>query len=354
MGLLDFFTRKRETTSVTDTASNAFLSAIQGAYTNAESVSAAETSAGMWERAFAAATVLPPGAAADALTPELMGTIGRAFVRRGEIVFVIDVSDEGDILLLPSSGHTIEGGPNPSSWTYECTVPGPSGTMTVKRGAAGVVHLRHAIEPSRPWKGLSPLAFAASTGRLLGGLEKNLANEASGASGYVLPMPSDPSSGIYDELKTDLKNSNGGTTFAETTSGGQDIGKQAAPQADYKPRRYGLDVPAANVSLRSDIEMCVLSIHGISPSLVQSNSDGTAQTQALRRFVFTTIEPIGKRIAAEMARKLNTPNLRFTYESLRANDLAVQARSYRALAGNGEGSPNMPDDEARRIVRLDA
>ena len=352
MGLLDFFTRKREST-YTDTASNAFLSAIQGAYTGAESASATETAAGMWERALAAATVLPSGAAANALTPELLGLIGRSFVRKGELVLVIDV-DENGILLLPASGHTIEGGANPASWTYEATVPGPSGATVVKRGSEGVVHLRYAIEAARPWRGISPLGFAASTGRLYGGLEKNLANEAAGASGYILPMPSDPANGIYDKLKTDLKNAAGGTTFAETTSAGGGEGRAAAPLGDFHSRRYGLDVPAANVSLRADVEQCVLSIHGISPSLVQSNSDGTAQRESLRRFVYTTIEPIAKNVAAEVGRKLNAPGLTLSFDDLRANDLMAQMRAWRAGVGAREGSPNMTDEEARRLVRFDA
>ena len=349
MGLFDFFTRKRE--SVTDTASNAFLSVIQGAYMNAESVSAVETSASMWEDALASASVLPAGPAAAALTPELLGLIGRSFVRRGEVVFVIDVTDTGELLLLPGSGHTIAGGANPASWTYEVTVPGPSGVTVVKRGAEGVVHCRYAVEAARPWKGISPLGFAASTGRLSGGLEAQLSAEASGKSGYVLPMPSDPSTGIYDALKTDLANSKGGTTFAETTSGGQDTGKQAAPQADFKPRRFGFEPPMANVSLRDQVEGCVLSIHGISPSLVQQNSDGTAQREAFRRFCYLKMTGIANRIAAEFARKLNTPGLAISFEAMRANDLATQARAVRALVGSG-AALGMSMEEALRIVRL--
>ena len=53
--------------------------------------------------------------------------------------------------------------------------------------------------------------------------------------------------------------------LAETTSAGMGEGRQAAPAADWKPRRLGMDVPAANVQLRNDVEACILAIHGVSP-----------------------------------------------------------------------------------------
>ena len=74
------FTQKREADASPGTYTDALLAGIIAAAsgTNAtpESVSATETAAGTWARAFMAARVLPPGLAAEALTPELLGQIG--------------------------------------------------------------------------------------------------------------------------------------------------------------------------------------------------------------------------------------------------------------------------------------
>ena len=299
-----------------------------------------------------AAQVRPSGAAADVLTPELLAIIGRALVRPGEIVFAIDVDRNGAISLMPAQTWDISGGAEPSSWRYRITLGAPSGTRTVTRESAGVVHIRYGVEPSRPWRGLSPLQFAVNSARLSGGLERGLANEAGGTVGYVIPMPQDGGSANLTQLRADIKAAQGGTVLAETTSAGFSEGRAAAPAADWKPRRIGADVPAGNVQLRMDVEACILAIHGVSPSLVQPNSDGTAQREAWRRFVFGTIEPVSRVIAAEVGGKLDTPRMSLSFDALRAEDTAGRARSYRALVGNGEGTA-MPDAEARRLVGFD-
>ena len=91
--------------------------------------------------------------------------------------------------------------------------------------------------------------------------------------------------------------------------------------------------------------MAVLSLHGISPSLATSNSDGTAQRESWRRLLSGVIEPLSRIVATELSAKLDTPGVRFTFDDLRANDLATQARSWRMLAGK---------DAAMDTARADA
>ena len=346
-----FTTQKRETASYTDALIAHLQAAASGAVATPEAVAATETSAGTWARALASADVTPLGRAADACTPELLGMIGRALVRRGEWVAAIDVDRDGRIVLVPASAHSIDGEPSPSTWRYELTLSGPSGTRTVTRPGEGIVHIRYGVEPARPWRGLSPLQFAYATGKLSAGLERGMGEEASGATAYVLPMPDNPDATKYDTLREDLRTAKGKTVFAETTSAGMGDGRAAAPQSDWQARRIGINAPAANVSLRADVEACILAIHGISPSLSQANSDGTAQREAWRRLVFGTIEPISRIIARELADKLESPGLRFTFDALRANDLAGQARAFRGLVGR-EGS--MDTARAEAIVRFEA
>ena len=173
MGLFDMFTRKRESTSYTDAVIAGLVSAAEGSNASPESVAATETSAGTWARALMAARVRPAGAVADVLTPELLGQIGRALVRRGEWVAVIDVDRDGAIALMPASSWDIDGNPEPSSWLYRCTLGAPSGTRTV-HGASRRASCISSTASSRRDRGagLSPLAFAVATARLSGGLEK--------------------------------------------------------------------------------------------------------------------------------------------------------------------------------------
>ena len=344
------FTRNRQAGAFTDTLLNGLIAAANGTNATPEAVSATEMAAGTWARAFMAARVLPPGRAAEACTPELLGQIGRALVRRGEWLAVIAVDDSGAIRLIPSSSWTVRGEPEPESWTYRVNLAGPTGIRTRTLPAEGVVHIRYGAEPLRPWIGLSPLQFAIVTGKLSGGLESNLANEASGLTGYVIPMPQDGGAANLDKLRADIRDAKGGTTLAETTSAGYGEGRAAAPAADWQPRRIGMNVPAANVQLRSDVEACILAIHGVSPSLVQTNSDGTAQREAWRRFVFGTIEPMSRVVASELAAKLESPGVRLDFTDLRAEDIAGRSRSYLALTSGDNG---MSPEDARRLVGFD-
>ena len=87
--------------------------------------------------------------------------------------------------LYPAGSHDVYGGPEPDAWTYRTTLYGPSTSTTAVVGAAEVVHVRYAVAPHRPWRGLSPLNFAAATGRLHGAVVAALADEAGGPVGHV-------------------------------------------------------------------------------------------------------------------------------------------------------------------------
>ena len=103
---------------------------------------------------------------ADALDPSCLALIGRALIRRGEVVFLIR-TEGGALRLLPCASHDIDGGPDPASWEYRCTVGGPERTLTFDHvPAEGVVHLAYARDPERPWRGYGPLQVAQLAGRL--------------------------------------------------------------------------------------------------------------------------------------------------------------------------------------------
>ena len=285
-----------------------------GASGDAVRLAAVEIAAGLWGRGFASAMVTPSTAGPLALTPATLGLMGRELVRRGEAVFVIDVRPDGGVTLLPAGTWTIAGGYSPDTWTYRVDLAGPSVSASRLLPAAGVVHVRYASVPSRPWQGIGPLSFASSTSALAGDLEQRLAEEAAAPTGYALPVPAvaaktgedgetvDPTA----SLRADLKNLKGRIGVVETTSAGYDTGRVNAPQSDYMQRRLGIDPPAILDAIRSHAGLDVLAACGVPVSLA-TDADGTSQREAWRRFAHGTLAPALAVIAVELADKLDAP-----------------------------------------------
>ena len=92
----------RADSSYTDALITAILGQAQGQSTALPAaVGALEAASGLVSRAFASAVVETPSmAVSHALTPSCLALIGRALIRRGEVVFYIDTS-HGAIDLLP-------------------------------------------------------------------------------------------------------------------------------------------------------------------------------------------------------------------------------------------------------------
>ena len=342
------FTRKREAQSYTGTVSDAWAAHLTGQTQSADAIAALEVSAGLWARAFASARVEPSGIVRDALSPFVLAMIGRALIRRGEIVYMIDVDRAGGLRLRPAASFDVHGSAEPDSWTYRVELAGPDGTTSRALPAAGVVHIRYAVEPGRTWRGLSPLAYAYATGKLAGNLEGNLANEAGGATAYVLPVPTDGGESNLDGLRADVKAAKGSTALVETTTAGWGEGRSAAPQRDWQSVRIGANPPPVLATLRSDAAMSILAACGVPPSLSMPNSDGTAQREAWRRFLFSSVSPLARVVAAELADKLDTPALRLAFDDLYASDLTGRAGAFSSMVGAG-----MDADRAASLAGLD-
>ena len=244
--------------SYTDAAISLLVQAAGGAVSgDANSTGALEAAAGMWSRCFAAATVDPD---IEVLTPTMMATAARALIRRGEIVFQIDVMN-GRLVLHPIGDFDVRGAADPASWAYRCVRHGPSRTETTLLTADQVLHFRYATEPSRPWKGVGPLGLAHRLGDLIGNAETRLSQEASGTVGRVLPMPTDGGDGGDNDplalLKTDLAKGGGRLHFVETTSAGFGEGHVAAPSQDWMQKRIGPMPDGEFVKLREQAQMAV-------------------------------------------------------------------------------------------------
>ena len=166
---------------------------------------ALEACAGLVGRAFASASIQgAPDHVTEAVSPALLNLAGRALIRRGEILFAIDVFD-GELYLRPVSSHDIHG--DYARWIYRLNLAGPSEQITRDRvPSEGVCHIMYANDPETPWRGVSPLGVAQLAGRLSAETVAALADEASGPRGSFLPLPrTDGQDGTIAALKGDIK-----------------------------------------------------------------------------------------------------------------------------------------------------
>ena len=87
---------------------------------------------------------------AAAVSPVVLGMIGRELIRAGEVVFAIDMSGNG-LRLTPAVDRATYRGltSDPSGWTYEVDDAGPTGQRRRVLTADGVLHCRYADGPDR-------------------------------------------------------------------------------------------------------------------------------------------------------------------------------------------------------------
>ena len=290
---------------------------------------ALETASGYWQRAWASAELSPGGPVADAIRPYL-GFIGRSLVRGGEVIFYLDTQG-GEFELIPACSCSITGDPSPSTWTYEVNLPGPSTTVTRTVGADRILHLFYARADSTPWKGIGPVQASATTRKLLDNLEIRLAQEAGGAVGTLIPVPSVRSS---DKLQGDIRALKGQPTLVESMAQAWDRGSTGAPAGDYKTVRIGASPPEVLAKLRREAEESILAACGINPSVL-AHSDGTLLRESFRQFVFAVISPTAQEVAAQVGDRFDLPGFRFSFDRLAAADVTGRARAVGSLVQAG-------------------
>ena len=308
---------------------------------DAGATAAIEAAAGAVSRAFASAEV--EGTRAELVTPDVLALIGRDLIRCGESVHLIEVGRDGRAMLRPVGAWDVQGGGDPATWLYRCDVFGPTGNTTRLAPGASVVHCRYSVDPSRPWAGVGPLTRARLTAKLAGAIEAALADEAGGARGNLLPVPSagtaedpdNPDDDFLAKLRAQLAALKGKTLAIETTAGGFGDGADSAPRRDWRAERLGANPPASMVTLDNDAAQQILGACGVPPGLFRANADGTSQRESWRRFLHGTIGPLAKSVQSELRAKLDSSALAITFDALFASDLAGRARAFQSLVGGG-------------------
>ena len=332
-----FFGKKTEKrASYTDAFVNALLNrATETDRAVALETGAVEICAGLYSRAFMSASVTPMTNRTRALTPELMGSIGRELIRQGEALFYIEVID-GEIALTPAASHDVRGQARAESWVYRLDLFGPSRTRSVRTPHDGVVHCMYAREPGRPYRGVSPMDYARHTGKLAANLENKMSQEAGGPTGTILPIPKDPGAGgdgdPLADLKSNLGNMRGKLSLVETTSGGWGD-RASAPKNDWMPQRIGADTPAAMVQLRKEAINTVAQACGVPGGLIEAR-DSTSLRESWRVFLHGAVQPLSQSVAYELSKKLGV-EVKIGFDRLFASDLSGRARAFGSMVKGG-------------------
>ena len=234
--------------------------------------------------------------------------------------------------MQPVSHWQLTGDADPNTWRYECTREGPSTSTTTQNVSPDrVLHAKYAVEPARPWAGVSPLTRAKQTGELAGNLETRLSEEELMAVGQLLTTP-DGKKKVA--LQTDLRNLKGKLALVESTSSNWGDGSQGAPRKDMAASRLGPMPPASQIDLRDNVSRTVLAACGVPLSTVEK-VDGAASREGFRQFLHATISPVSLTVAAECADKLNTPTLTLSFDRLMASDIMGRARAFGSLVKGG-------------------
>ena len=299
------------------------------------SLDTVEACAGLWGRSFASATVTP-SSLASALSPAILERIGRSLLLRGEALFELRVQD-GELSLIQAVSWDVSGR---DDWEYRADFSTPSGTFSRTLASEQVIHPRIGSAAERPWEGESPLPSA--TAALASAIESRLSEEVRGPVGQLIPVPH---TGSLAGLQADISKLGGKVALVETTAGGYGD-KESAPKADWMPRRIGPNPPESMIGLRKDVQAGILAAAGCPGSLIE-RSDGTLAREEMRRFLHSTISPVARVVASELAIKLDAPGLMLDFSALFASDLSGRARAFQSMVKGG-----MAVDKAAALAGL--
>ena len=307
-----------------------------GSAADASSTAAVEAASGALSRAFASASVSGPEWVRDAVTPLVLAQIGRDLIRRGGSMHMIDVNRLGRVSLLPCASWHFEGDGNPDTWKVRATFYGPSSSTTRHIPFAGVIFAKWGSAPGQPYVGTGPLSWAHTTARLQSESEKSLADESSGPVAQLLTIPQDGGDDSDDDplkmLKADIRTARGDARFVETTAAAWGEGMPSAPRKDWTAERLGPNPPQSMAQIRKDAFESVLASTGTPPALF-TDSDGTSQREAVRRWHLNTVMPLARILESELTAKFET-DVRLTFDSYPL-DLAGRAQAFQKLVTGG-------------------
>ena len=319
----------RDESGYTDALVANILERANGVTAYPTATAALESCAGVVGRAFMGSEVIGGTASVDALNPYILEMMGRSLIRRGDLVFLIDTTG-GRLQLLPAEAWDIEGSALPSTWEYRLTIGGPSRTFSHDNvPASSVVHIRYAANPIHPWMGIGPVQVASLSGMLSAETVKALADESSGPRGAILGIPTGGADETNAGLKADIAGAKGGVVLSETG----DWGNTGQAYAALKTQRFGANPEQPLVNLAELATQEIVAACGLSIAL-WGRGNAAATREAWRLCLFGTVAPLGKLVERELRDKID-PELKLSWQELRASDLSGRARAMQSMVGGG-------------------
>ena len=333
MGIRDGLARllgvESRSAGYTATIQQAVGRAIRDPGAGAASTAAVEYGLGLLARAFAVADVSPALPALDAvyragMICDLIGS--------GNHLALVQVR-QGRVLLRRASQWDVDGGPDPETWIYRLTLPGPTRTDSVSALSGQVVHVRWQASSDLPWQGVSPLAAAGITADLLARIEGGLRDEHGALTRLLLTHP-----GSY--LPNDGARAGFGKGLADAErqvlvdAGNAGWRKEGSGAGSWEQVRIGPEPPPAELTLREQVQQEILSAMGI-PAGLYTPREGAVSREAYRQLLSACVLPYAEACLDELRLKLDLPELRFGFHRLAAADVAARARAYGSLTQAG-------------------
>ena len=255
-----------------------------------------------------------PGQHAASLQGHL-STIARSMVDTGQSDWLINVGSTGGLILLPVTAAAVVGGPDPRTWLYTVTIPGPSQTVTLQRPGESILSFRLRVDPKTPWTG-KPAIDSTGTGQLLCQLESQMSAEARVAPARVI------TGGQVAEQAGDI---------SEIIKAGGVVGitQAIASREDPSGIKAGVvrnESSAPTVSLHEKLSTPICGAMGVPADLVMGSSSDSGSRESFRRLASTTINNILTTISREWESTLGTA-LEFNLDLLRSADEVSRSRA---------------------------
>ena len=102
----------------TDRALSRQLGESESGTVSADGIAAVQAAVGLYETAFSSALVEPLDQRTAAITPAILGIVGRELALRGNAIFRTDMQVGRDLELLPAVSFVVRGSSHPRDWRY--------------------------------------------------------------------------------------------------------------------------------------------------------------------------------------------------------------------------------------------
>ena len=289
------------------------------------------------ESAFALCEVKP---ANGPITPLWLSEAVRATVLYGQAVFKI-MPGNGGAVLAPVDVDKIRGPRyDPANWQYK--VDGRRAWLP----GADMLHLTFARNAGQ-YAGQSPLCVDGNfygfgqdteTTALALEIERAMTYESRVPTGRLFSVPQGLDDDTISTYSQTIARLEGRAALLDTTE--QDTmqagGLPARGQGDWTAKAIGPAPQEQFVTLRESVKGEILAALGVPVSVIGAAGNDAAAREEFRRFLHQTLNPLARRIEAEVSLKLNRVSI--TFPDIYAADIQARARAYKSLVDGGMDS----------------